>query len=225
MLKAYAEKFHVGPGWLFLTGKKADITRLQQKLGLSAEPDPANRDGHAPNLMLGNEATGQWMRNTAVDNPQFLAVMIGDSLNVGRRAKRSRATRRSPQLTLDPGQHLFQTRCAACHTLGQGDRMGPDLRGVTARRDRAWLARFIATPDQLLAEGDPIATELFAQYKQVQMPNLRLGEADVAILLKYLEEQGTARQGGDPRKAVAHLPADGRESVHEPHHVEAGGVK
>ncbi len=27
------------------------------------------------------------------------------------------------------------------------------------------LARFIATPDQLLAEGDPLATALFAQYQ------------------------------------------------------------
>src|ERR1044071_5689043 len=25
VLKAYAEKFHAGPGWLFLTGSKADI--------------------------------------------------------------------------------------------------------------------------------------------------------------------------------------------------------
>src|SRR5512146_2087056 len=25
VLKAYAEKFHAGPGWLFLTGKKADL--------------------------------------------------------------------------------------------------------------------------------------------------------------------------------------------------------
>jgi protein SCO1/2 len=27
-------------------------------------------------LMLGNEPTGQWMRNSAVDNPRFLATTI-----------------------------------------------------------------------------------------------------------------------------------------------------
>src|ERR1044071_10046112 len=34
VLKAYAEKYHVGPGWLFLTGKLADIKLLSHKLGL-----------------------------------------------------------------------------------------------------------------------------------------------------------------------------------------------
>src|SRR5712691_5690431 len=35
-LKAYAEKFHAGPGWLFLTGKKADIEAVRKKLGQAA---------------------------------------------------------------------------------------------------------------------------------------------------------------------------------------------
>jgi protein SCO1 len=195
VLKAYAAKFHVGPGWLFLTGQKADIALLQKKLGLYTEPDPTDRDGHAANLVLGNEATGQWLRNTALDNPQYLAVMIGDWLNSWQMRKAIPSYTAAAPLTLDPGQHLFQSRCAACHTLGQGDRVGPDLQGVTARRDRTWLRRFIATPDQLLAEGDPLATALFTQYQKVQMPNLRLGEADVVALLAYLEAQDGARLG------------------------------
>src|SRR3989338_9503006 len=32
-LKTYMEKFNVGPGWQFLTGKEADITLLRTKLG------------------------------------------------------------------------------------------------------------------------------------------------------------------------------------------------
>ena len=34
VLKKYAQKFHTGPGWLFLTGKEDDITKLRRKLGL-----------------------------------------------------------------------------------------------------------------------------------------------------------------------------------------------
>ena len=34
VLKRYAEKFQVGPGWQFLTGKKTDITQLRRKLGV-----------------------------------------------------------------------------------------------------------------------------------------------------------------------------------------------
>ena len=37
-LKAYAEKFHAGPGWIFLTGKKEDIDLLSKKLGLYSDP-------------------------------------------------------------------------------------------------------------------------------------------------------------------------------------------
>jgi hypothetical protein len=42
----------------------------------------------------------------------------------------------------------------------------------------------------MLAEGDPIAMELFARYKNVPMPNLRLSESEIALGLSYLESQG-----------------------------------
>src|SRR4051795_3485067 len=76
VLKAYAAKFHVKPGWLFLTGKEEDIKVISKKLGLASLTDAANRDGHQPTLMVGRDATGQWMRNSAVDNPRFLATTI-----------------------------------------------------------------------------------------------------------------------------------------------------
>jgi len=58
VLKAYAEKFGVGPGWLFLTGNEDDIKLVAKKLGLSRPNDAASRDGHRPMLMIGNEPTG-----------------------------------------------------------------------------------------------------------------------------------------------------------------------
>src|SRR6476659_10122391 len=32
-LKEYAKKFHTGPGWLFLTGRKQDIELIRKRLG------------------------------------------------------------------------------------------------------------------------------------------------------------------------------------------------
>src|SRR6266571_1406000 len=81
VLKAYAQKYHIGPGWTFLTGKKADIDLISKKLGLYSEPDPNDRDGHTPSVLIGNEPGGQWMRNSATDNPRFLANMIGNWLS------------------------------------------------------------------------------------------------------------------------------------------------
>src|SRR5256886_16300067 len=58
VLKKYAEKFGVGPGWLFLTGKPEDIKLVTKKLGLSRNSDSANKDGHTASLMVGDVAGG-----------------------------------------------------------------------------------------------------------------------------------------------------------------------
>jgi protein SCO1/2 len=192
VLKEYAEKYHIGSGWTFLTGKKADIDRISKKLGLYSEPDPGDRDGHTPSVLLGNEPAGQWMRQSATDNPRFLATMIGNWLNswTSVRTEPAKSYADAPALDLsDKGRYIFATHCAACHTIGHGDKIGPDLLGVTNLRDRDWLARFISTPDKMLAEKDPLATALFEKYKQVIMPNLRLGNGDLRELLKFLEGQ------------------------------------
>ncbi len=196
VLSEYAAKFHAGPGWLFLTGNQQDISLLQKKLGLYSRTDAVSPDGHLPSLMIGNEPTAQWMLNSAVDNPRFLAATITNFLTgwkAGRAPARTYEAAR-PIAGLEPGAYLFDTKCAACHTFGEGDSIGPDLVGVTHARDRAWLERFIKTPDQLLAQNDPIALALFAKYKQVVMPNLRLGDGDIAAVLKYIEAQSAQRR-------------------------------
>ena len=75
------------------------------------------------------------------------------------------------------GEAIFAANCAACHSVGGGVRVGPDLAGVVARRDADWLSRWIAEPDAMLAEGDPIATELLAEFNSITMPNLQQGVA------------------------------------------------
>ncbi|HKW75561.1 MAG TPA: SCO family protein [Terriglobales bacterium] len=193
VLKAYAEKYHAGPGWLFLTGKPADIDLISKKLGLYSDPDSSNRDGHTPGLLLGNVPSGQWMNNSALDDPHFLSVMIGQFMDNYRTPQDpSPSYAEAPKIDLRSGPYLFGTRCAACHTIGHGDKIGPDLLGVTNQRDHDWLTRFITAPDQVLAENDPIATALFAKYKQVQMPNLRLGPEGVKSLIEFLQSQTDA---------------------------------
>jgi protein SCO1/2 len=200
VLKEYAEKYHVGPGWLFLTGKASDIELISRKLGLYTEKDAANPDGHTPSLLVGNEATGQWMRNSALDNPKFLARTIGDWLNSWESGakKELRSFAEVPMLKLDQGQYAFKNHCAACHTIGGGDAIGPDLKGVTANREYNWLKRFIASPEKVFAENDPIARTLLDKYKQVRMPSLSLTEYDAAVLIDYI-----ARESGDALPVTA----------------------
>jgi len=188
-LKTYMQRYHIGPGWQFLTGKEEDIKLVAQKLGLSSLTDAANRDGHQPSLMVGNEATGQWMRNSAVDNPRFLATTIGNFLGW----TSDQPTRRYAELAVPPavgkGAYVFNTRCSACHTIGSGDAVGPDLANLTKERDRAWVARYLTDPDKMLTEGDPIAKKLFAKYRGVRMPNLGLDQEEIAAILLHIEAQ------------------------------------
>jgi len=202
VLKDYAEKYHVGPGWLFLTGKGTDIKLISHKLGLDVLPRADDPDGHTAHLLIGNEVTGLWMRNSALDNTRFLAAKIeqimgygSPSLDIGK------SSTTAASLTLDKGQYLFATRCAACHTIGGGDKVGPDLLGVTNVRDRAWLAKFIADSDKLIQEKDPIATALFQKYKGIRMPKLFLTEADMNTLIEYMKTE-TARLANQEKSGM-----------------------
>ena len=192
VMKAFAEKFHAGPGWTFLTGKPADIELLSRKLGLYTPPDPENKDGHTPALLIGNEATGQWIRGSATDNPKMLATMLGEWVGGYAATAPARSYADAPPLPkFDSGRYVFSSKCAACHALGAASRIGPDLSNVARVRDRDWLARYIAAPEQLRKAGDPIAAQLAAKYKQVRMPNLQLTEQQVRDVVAYLASIGT----------------------------------
>ena len=225
VLKAYAEKFDTGPGWLFLTGQKKDIDLIRKKLGLSSTNDAKSRDGHAPTLAVGDEASGQWMRNSAVDNPRFLATKINAFLGDWTQGKSYAQAR---PLDIHPGEYVFDSMCGACHTVGKGDKVGPDLRGVTARRDRAWLFRYIQAPQRLRAANDPISKRLFAQYK-VRMPDLGLADGDVDALITYLEKRSASVHDAKRKDPAGEMTAEvekgsANAGAHHEHHHHGGGA-
>ncbi len=92
--------------------------------------------------------------------------------------------------TDDGGQTIFEEKCIACHTVGAGNLVGPDLEGVTERRDRGWLIEWIQKPDEMLARGDPIAAQLLQEFNNVPMPNLGLSGSQAEDILAFLENPG-----------------------------------
>lgn len=103
----------------------------------------------------------------------------------------------------DEGKQLFQMKCTACHTIGEGVRVGPDLKGVTERRDLAWLKRFILEPDRVLKEGDPIARAMLQEFG-IPMPNLGLTVPQVEAAIAYL--QTTAGSGAPVAIPALYIP-------------------
>src|SRR4029077_177662 len=117
-LKDYADKFHAKPGWLFLTGEKNDIELVRKKLGQAARPGENGLTAHSTSITLGNEETGQWMQDTALDDPNYMPVMIGDCLSSWRHQTVGTSYANAHIVDADRGSYLSRTRCAACHTVG-----------------------------------------------------------------------------------------------------------
>jgi protein SCO1/2 len=74
LLKAYSQKFHVQPGWQFLTGSRADIDRIRRELGVY---DPEDQQfEHMNVLTVGNEPVGDWFGIRALDKPDVIAYTV-----------------------------------------------------------------------------------------------------------------------------------------------------
>ena len=105
------------------------------------------------------------------------------------------------------GQATFEEKCVACHSTGSDRLVGPGLEGVTERRDHDWIISFITNPDGMIADGDPVATELLAEYL-VPMPNLAITNEQAEALFAYLETMGgDAAPDATAAAALVTLPA------------------
>ncbi|MCA1565755.1 MAG: SCO family protein [Acidobacteria bacterium] len=80
-LKKYADNFKARPGWYFLTGKKENVDWVLYKLGGYA-PDKMQ---HSAVLIIGNEATGQWIKTAALRNPAQIAEAVIDLLETDKK--------------------------------------------------------------------------------------------------------------------------------------------
>jgi len=75
-LKAYAERFHAAPEWVWLTGEKARVEALLKDLGVY-DRDYAN---HASVILVGDPAHGVWTRFNGLSSPDAIAARIDELL-------------------------------------------------------------------------------------------------------------------------------------------------
>lgn len=187
-LKAYADAFGAGPGWTFLTGTRENIDLVRYKMGERSQ----DLSEHRSDMVIGNGATGQWRRSSLMGSLVVATTEILE-LDPSWTPPKPEAAAAAPDETLvvkdTRGEGLFITACAACHAIGEGVRIGPDLAGVTLRRDRAWLETFLRDPSLMLENGDPTAVALDASFPAIRMPDLGLGPNDVADLIHYFDSQ------------------------------------
>jgi len=78
MLAAYARAYGVGPGWLFLTGKRSDIELLRHRLGF-VDSDPtqdADLEQHIGTVRIANEPLRRWAMCPALLDPAALVRTV-----------------------------------------------------------------------------------------------------------------------------------------------------
>ncbi|MCF6285158.1 MAG: cytochrome c [Candidatus Hydrogenedentes bacterium] len=86
----------------------------------------------------------------------------------------------------------FKQNCMSCHTIGGGKLTGPDLKGVTERKDREWLTSFIVNPKAKVDSGDAYALQLLDEARGVVMPTIAGIDAEQAGFLLDLIEAESA---------------------------------
>jgi len=119
--------------------------------------------------------------------------------------------------TAEEGRKIFLEKCSACHTIGGGDLIGPDLFGVVDKRDPAWLSRWLQEPEQMLAEKDPLAIQLLNEFGGVAMKNQNIDQAAAESLIAYIKRESA--EAGSTKVA----PASPRPVA--PVDPELGGVQ
>ncbi|MBU2358684.1 MAG: SCO family protein [Alphaproteobacteria bacterium] len=193
-LRAFAAGFGIipGSGWTFLTGDPADIDVIRFKLGERGD----NLYDHRSDMLIGNDALDFWRRTSVMGSlkvatqailqmdPDWRAPTVPDMLT-------ETGDRPATDFIISDrrGEAMFIKVCSACHTIGSGVKFGPDLAGVTLRRDHDWLTRYLQAPDILLRDGDPTAVALNARFPDVKMPFMGLTETDAEDLIFYLGAQ------------------------------------
>lgn len=209
VLREYKKRFKAN--WTFLTGEKSDIIELRKKLGLYIAEIQDGSNNHNVNMIIGNQKTGRWMKRSPFENPHMLADQIGNWLT-GWKQKQVRTAdyQNAPELrNIQRGEQIYRTRCVSCHSVTGNEiagALGPDLLGVTQKREKQWLYDWLKAPDQMLKKKDPIALALYEQYNKLAMPNMRLNKEEATALLKYIDEETIRVQAGNkpagPQKPV-----------------------
>lgn len=111
-----------------------------------------------------------------------------------------------PAMAQVNGESVFKETCGACHTVGRGKLVGPDLANVQDRRTEEWIMKFIRSSQAVIKSGDKYADSLFKAYNQMPMPDHpNLSNEQIAGILAYIKDKSTTTT--ETAVASSELPA------------------
>ena len=87
------------------------------------------------------------------------------------------------------GESIFVQTCKACHTIGQGKLIGPDLYDVHNRRTETWIKKFVKSSQSVINSGDETAVNLFNEFNRTVMPNQPFSDDEIKEILIYIKDK------------------------------------
>lgn len=87
------------------------------------------------------------------------------------------------------GETLFRNNCAACHTIGKGRLVGPDLKDIHTKRSEEWLLKWTKSSSSLIKEGDTAAVAIFNEYKVPMTDFIFLSDDTIKNILAYIKTE------------------------------------
>jgi mono/diheme cytochrome c family protein len=114
----------------------------------------------------------------------------------------------------DPGEELFQKMCAACHTIGDGRRVGPDLENVHNTRSQEWLEKFVTSSKSMISSGDAEAVAVFEEYKKMPMPDFPISNEQVGQIVAYVKTMSSGPADNNSDEVVEEVsPVEPEQST------------
>lgn len=93
-------------------------------------------------------------------------------------------------ISAQDGEALFKQNCSACHSIGKGKLVGPDLKGVNTKRSEDWIINFVKNA-QAFGEKDADAKAIITEFGY-PMPNQNVSDADIKAIITHIAANSPA---------------------------------
>lgn len=107
------------------------------------------------------------------------------------------------------GSAIFQQNCGACHSIGKGKLVGPDLKGTHSKYEKEWLSKWIKSSQALVKANDPVAVKLFEENGKIPMPDQALSDAEIEAVIGFISSE-TEKLDAPPAAEVAPGPHESK---------------